>query len=73
VSAADKAFALVKRIMLYDETIASLRKDLADLTTDVTKLAESHARLSERVADIEGYLRAATRTPFGEPLKLDKK
>jgi phage shock protein A len=73
VSAADKAFALVKRIMLYDETIASLRKDLADLTTDVTKLAESHARLSERVADIEGYLRAATQTPFGEPLKLDKK
>ncbi len=73
MSAADKAFALVKRIMLYDETIASLRKDLADLTTDVTKLAESHARLSERVADIEGYLRAATQTPFGEPLKLDKK
>jgi phage shock protein A len=73
VSAADKAFSLVKRIMLYDETIASLRKDLADLTTDVIKLAESHARLSERVADIEGYLRAATRTPFGEPLKLDNK
>ena len=73
MSAADKAFALVKRIMLYDETIASLRKDLADLTTDVTKLAESHARLSERVADIEGYLRAATQTPFGESLKLDKK
>jgi phage shock protein A len=73
VSAADKAFSLVKRIMLYDETIASLRKDLADLATDMTKLAESHARLSERVADIEGYLRAATRTPFGEPLKLDKK
>ena len=73
MTATEKAFGFAKRIMLYDETMAAVRKDLADLATDVTKLADSHARLSERVADIEGYLRAATRTPFGEPLKLDKK
>jgi hypothetical protein len=72
VSAAEKAFGLVKRIMLYDETIDAVRRDMADLTADMTKLADSHARLSERVADIEGYLRAATRTPFGDPLRLDK-
>jgi hypothetical protein len=72
MSTAEKAFGFVKRLMLYDETINAVRKDLADLTDDVAKLSESHAQLGQRVADIEGYLRAATRTPFGEPLRLDK-
>ena len=70
MSATEKAFGLVKRLMLYDETIDAVRSDLSELTQDMSKLADSHARLTERVADIEGYLRAATGTPFGAKLRL---
>jgi phage-related protein len=57
MSAAEKAFGIVKSAMLYNETIKAIREDIAALGADVAALGKSHGDLAEKVAGIEGYLR----------------
>lgn len=64
MSAGEKAFGLVKTVFTAKEQIDALGRDMAALGERVTRLAESHVALRERVSQIEGYLQAATGTPF---------
>lgn len=66
----ERAFSLVKSMFTYEETIRQVRSDIDTLSGNVTRLGQSHSALAERVAGIEGYLRAATRTAFGDKPQL---
>ena len=72
MSAFDRVYGGLKTMMLMEERFTRIDARLSGLGDEVAALARSHAELGQRVADIEGYLRAATRTPFGETLRLDK-
>ena len=72
MSAFDRVYGGLKTMMLMEERFTRIDARLSGLSDEVAALARSHAELGQRVADIEGYLRAATRTPFGESLRLDK-
>ena len=61
----------VKKVLLIEETMGRVEKDIDGLREDIRDLRKNQAKLSDRLSDIEGYLRAATRTPFGEKPKLD--
>ncbi len=61
----------VKKVLLIEETMGRVEKDIDGLREDIRDLRKNQATLSDRLSDVEGYLRAATRTPFGEKPKLD--
>lgn len=65
MSSAEKAFGLVKTVFTVKDQIDAMNRDLAALSDRVARLSESHVALRERVSQIEGYLKAATGTPFG--------
>ncbi len=64
MSSAEKAFGLVKTIFTFQEKLDAMNRDLAALGDKLGRLAESHAMLRDRVAQIEGYLKGATGSPF---------
>jgi hypothetical protein len=57
----------IKKMLLIEETVARIDKDMDGLRSDMRELRNGQASLNGRVSDIEGYLRAATRTPFDKP------
>ena len=57
MSAAEKAFGIIKSVITFQERFDSLEVGLSELGRRVAKLAESHAALRDRVSTIEGYLR----------------
>ncbi len=57
MSAAEKAYGIIKSVMTFQERFDSLEVNLAELGERVAKLADSHAALRDRVSTIEGYLR----------------
>ncbi len=67
MSTFDRAYGALKAVMLTNERFDRIASELKALSNDLGKLASSHADLGQRVADIEGYLRAATGAPFGKP------
>ena len=73
MSAGEKAFGLFKTIMLVTERFDALDEKMKAIGSDQSALARSHADLSLRVAEIEGYLRAATVTPFGNRPRIERK
>lgn len=70
MSAGEKAFGLLKSVMLATERFDAIEEKMKAIAADQAALARSHAELGQRVADIEGYLRAATNTPFGDKPRL---
>ena len=70
MSAGEKAFGLLKSIMLATERFDAIDEKMKTVAADQAALARSHAELAQRVADIEGFLRAATGTPFGDKPRL---
>ena len=72
MSSTEKIFGIVKSVMLMHERFDGLDKRVQRLDDDLTDLARSHSALAQRVADIEGFLRAATGTPFGDKPRLGK-
>ena len=72
MSTFEKGYGLLKSLMLMRERFDGLERRIATVSDDLSALARSHARLGERVADIEGYLRAATGTPFGDRPRLER-
>lgn len=56
--------------MLMHERFDGLDERMKRLDGDLTDLSRGHGALAQRVADIEGYLRAATGTPFGDKPRL---
>lgn len=73
MSAGEKAFGLLKSIMLVTERFDAINEKVKTVASDQSALSRSHADLALRVADIDGYLRAATGTPFGDKPRLEKK
>jgi len=57
VSTSEKAFGLIKAVLTYQERMDGLEKKLAALSDGLTRLADSHVALRDRVITIEGYLR----------------
>ncbi len=57
MSAAEKAFGIIKAVVTFQERFDSLEVNLAGLGGRLARLAESHAALRDRVSTIEGYLR----------------
>lgn len=72
MSTFEKSYGLLKSLILVGERFDSLDRRIATLSDDLAALAQSHVRVSERVADVEGYLRAATGTPFGGRPRLER-
>lgn len=70
MSTFEKGFGVLKSMMLMGERFDGLDRRIASLSSDLAALSQSHGRVSERVAEIEGFLRAATGTPFGEKPRL---
>ena len=64
MSSAEKAFGLIKSVFTFHEKIDALDREIGALSERLTRLAESHVALRDRVSQIEGYLKGATATPF---------
>ena len=73
MSTFEKGFGLLKSVMLMSERFDGLDRRIASLSNDLAALSQSHGRMSERVAEIEGYLRAATGTPFAGRPGIERK
>ena len=70
MSAVGDVLAGIRKMLLIEETVGRIDKDMATLTDDLRALRRDHVTLGNRVSEIEGYLRAATRTPFGDKPRL---
>lgn len=57
MSGAEKAFGVIKTIMLMNERFDRLDERNKELAQELGALGRSHAELAERVAKIEGYIR----------------
>jgi len=57
VSSIEKGFGVLKNIMLMRERFELLDKRIETVSDDLDALGSSHAKLAERVASIEGYIR----------------
>lgn len=73
MSASEKAFGLLKNVMLMTERFDALDARMKTIAADQTALSRSLVELARQVAEIEGYLRGATRTPFGERSRLEER
>ena len=67
MSSAEKAIGIIKAVFTFQEKIDALDHDIGALSDRLTRLAESHVALRDRVAQIEGYLKGATGAPFAAP------
>jgi hypothetical protein len=59
VSLIDRFLSVTKRLITMDDRMDQLEKRNAGLVQDLAALSASHARLSERVARIEGMIQGA--------------
>lgn len=73
MSTGEKAYGLLKSIMLMTERFDALDAKIGTVAADQAALGKSHSDLALRVAEIEGYLRAATGTAFGDKPRLERK
>ena len=62
MSTSEKAYGLIKAVLTYQERMDGLEKKLASLSDGMTRLADSHVALRDRVSTIEGYLRGRSET-----------
>ena len=56
----------IRKMLLIEDKVSRMERDMATLVQDVRDLRKGLGLMSDRIADMEGYLRGATRTPFGE-------
>ena len=73
MSKVEKGYGILKSVMLMGERFDAIDRRLERMSNDIERLSGSHSRLAERVSQIEGYLRAATGTPFGRQPRLEEK
>lgn len=60
----------IKKMLLIEESVARINQDMEGLRSDLRELRAGQAALNGRLSDVEGYLRAATQTPFGDKPRL---
>lgn len=71
MSGVGDVLAGIKKVLLIEETVQRMEGSIDELARDVRDLRRDLSTVSQRVADMEGYLRAATRTPFGEKPRIE--
>ena len=71
MSAIGDVLAGVKKVLLIEDKVDRMERGLDNLASDVGDLRKGLAAIEQRVADMEGYLRAATRTPFGDRPRIE--
>ena len=57
MSGADRAYGLLKSVMLMGERFYAIDRRLEGLAGDLAALGRSHADLAQRMAAMEGYVR----------------
>ncbi len=57
MSTSEKVFGALKTVLTLKDQVDNLGKDLGNLSARLTRLAEAHGDLRDRVSGIEGYLR----------------
>ena len=57
MSSAEKAFGVIKSMMLMNERFDALDERAKENAREIVDLAKSHSELAQRVAVIEGYIR----------------
>jgi hypothetical protein len=72
MSAAEKAFGVIKMAMLMQERFEALDRKINRVADDLVDVGKEQAKLAERVAVMEGYLRgradqAATQAQLAGP------
>lgn len=67
MSAGEKAFGLIKSIMLTTERFDALEARIKRVADDQTDLSRSHVELAQRVARLEGFLEGAVAATRREP------
>jgi hypothetical protein len=63
----------IKKMLVIEDKVGRMERDMDSLSEDVRDLRKGLGGVSDRVSDLEGYMRAATQTPFGEKPKLEGK
>jgi hypothetical protein len=63
----------IKKMLVIEDKVGRMERDMDLMAEDVRDLRKGLGSVSDRVSDVEGYLRAATQTPFGDKPKLEKK
>lgn len=71
MSGVGDVLASIKKVLLIEETVQRMEGSIDSLATDVRDLRRDLSGLGQRLADMEGYLRAATRTPFGDKPRIE--
>ena len=61
MSSAEKAYGLIKSVMLMNERFDGLEERIRTGSIDLGSLAASHAELAQRVARIEGVMEGYAR------------
>lgn len=57
MSSAEKAFGVIKSVVLIHERFDGLDEKVKMLALDLADLSRSHAELAQKVATLDGYLR----------------
>jgi hypothetical protein len=73
MSTTEKAIGALKSVLLMNERFDALDGRIDEMGGRLERLALSHADLAQRVSSIEGYLKAATRTPFGDTPRIEER
>jgi hypothetical protein len=63
----------IKKMLVIEDKVGRMERDMDSLSEDVRDLRKGLGGVSDRVSDLEGYMRAATRTAFGDKPKLEGK
>jgi hypothetical protein len=61
VSGVDRAYGLIKSVMLMGERFDAIDRTIEGLSGDLSDLGKSHAELAQRVARIEGVMEGYAR------------
>lgn len=67
MSTGEKAFNLLKSMMLMTERFDMLDARIKVVSSDQAALAQSHAELAQRVARLEGFIEGAVAATGREP------
>jgi hypothetical protein len=71
VSAGEKAFGLIKTVFTVKDQVEAMSRDITALGERVTRLAESHVALRERVSRIEGLIEGAAMARSVQPPRIE--
>ncbi len=71
MSASEKVFSLIKTVFTVKDQVEAMSRDITALGERVTRLAESHVALRERVSRIEGLIEGAAMARAAHPPRIE--